>query len=68
MDSSNVPIGAVQKILGYEKRTTTEIHLHSIGDMERLAIATYEQARQKSHSNGKWVAAYTLQPTITFPK
>lgn len=32
MDSLNVPIGSIQRILGHENRTTTEIYLHSIGD------------------------------------
>jgi integrase len=51
MDGSNVPIGAIQRILGHEKRQTTEIYLHSIGEMERNAIAVYEQARKKSHTD-----------------
>jgi len=51
MDGKNVPIGAIQRILGHENRRTTEIYLHSIGDMERNAIAVYEQARQNSHTN-----------------
>lgn len=49
MDANNVPIGAIQKILGHENRTTTEIYLHSFGMEERDAISTYEMAR-KSHS------------------
>jgi integrase len=51
MDSNNVPIGAIQRILGHENRTTTEIYLHSIGDSERVAISVYEQARKKSHTD-----------------
>jgi len=50
MDSSNVPIGAIQRILGHENRTTTEIYLHSIGEMETDAISIYEHARQNSHT------------------
>jgi integrase len=38
MDGNNVPIGAIQRILGHENRKTTEIYLHSIGDLERDAI------------------------------
>jgi len=38
MESSNVPIGSIQRILGHENRTTTEIYLHSIGDSEVQAI------------------------------
>ncbi len=52
MNASNVPIGAIQRIFGHENRTTTEIYLHSIGDSEKLAMAVYEQARQKkSHAD-----------------
>lgn len=50
MDNSNVPIGAIQKILGHENRSTTEIYLHSFGMAEREAISIYETARQKSHT------------------
>jgi len=50
MDNSNVPIGAIQNLLGHENRTTTEIYLHSFGMAEREAISTYESARQKSHT------------------
>ena len=50
MDNNNVPIGAIQKILGHENRTTTEIYLHSFGVEERDAISTYEEARKKSHT------------------
>ena len=50
MDEQNVPIGAIQRILGHENRRTTEIYLHSIGDMERDAMAVYERAREKSHT------------------
>jgi len=51
MDENNVPIGAIQRILGHENRKTTEIYLHSIGDMERNAIDVFEQARQRSHTD-----------------
>src|SRR5208337_3259593 len=51
MDCNNVPIAAIQRILGHENRTTTEIYLHGIGDMERAAIAVYEHARQNSHTD-----------------
>ena len=51
MDNSNVPIGSIQRILGHENRTTTEIYLHSIGNSERNAMAVYEQVTRKSHTN-----------------
>jgi integrase len=51
MESSNVPIGSIQRILGHENRSTTEIYLHSIGEAERSAIAIFEQVQQKSHTD-----------------
>jgi integrase len=50
MDNNNVPIGSIQRILGHENRTTTEIYLHSIGDEERESIATYGKVRKNSHT------------------
>jgi integrase len=38
LDQANVPIGSIQRILGHENRTTTEIYLHSIGDAEKVAM------------------------------
>ena len=51
MDNQKVPIGSIQKILGHENRTTTEIYLHSIGDSEQEAIAAYERATENPHTN-----------------
>jgi integrase len=51
MDSNNVPIGAIQRILGHENRKTTEIYLHSIGNLEREAIAVFESVRENSHTD-----------------
>ncbi|MEW6290960.1 MAG: site-specific integrase [Thermodesulfobacteriota bacterium] len=51
LEQSNVPIGTIQRILGHENRSTTEIYLHSIGDAERTAMLTYEVARKKSHTD-----------------
>jgi len=42
LDASNVPIGSIQRILGHENRTTTELYLHSIGEGERGAIKVFE--------------------------
>ena len=50
MDSKNVPIGAIQRILGHENRRTTEIYLHSIGGSERDAINVLEAESEKSLS------------------
>lgn len=50
MDHNNVPIAAIQRILGHENRSTTEIYLHTMRDAERDAIEVYERALQKSHT------------------
>jgi integrase len=50
MDNNNVHIGAIQRILGHENRSTTEIYLHSFGIAEREAISIYEKVRQNSHT------------------
>ena len=51
MDHNNVPIAAIQSILGHENRSTTEIYLHTMRDAERDAIAVYERALQNSHTD-----------------
>ena len=50
MDSANINIGSIQRILGHENRTTTEVYLHSIGESERKAMEIYEQVSEKSHT------------------
>ncbi len=37
-DRGKAPIGAIQRILGHESRSITEIYLHSIGEAEREAM------------------------------
>ncbi len=44
MDQENVNTGAIQQILGHEKRSTTEIYLHTLSRAEREAIGIYEAA------------------------
>jgi integrase len=51
MEANKVPIGSIQRILGHQNRTTTEIYLHSMDDAERQAISVFELAREKSHTN-----------------
>jgi len=47
LEQANVPIGSIQRILGHENRTTTEIYLHSLGDSEREAMRVFEAVRAK---------------------
>jgi integrase len=55
MENNNVPIGAIQEILGHENRSTTEIYLHNLSGASRKAMVAYEQAilrnRLDPHSN-----------------
>jgi integrase len=51
LDNANVNIGSIQRILGHENRTTTEIYLHSIGEAEREAMKIFEQVSEKSHTD-----------------
>jgi len=49
LDNANVNLGSIQRILGHENRTTTEIYLHSIGNAERDAMTAFERAVNWSH-------------------
>jgi integrase len=52
LDASNIPIGSIQRILGHESRTTTELYLHSIGEGERGAMRVFEDRFcEKSHTD-----------------
>ncbi len=62
MDNCNVPLGSIQRILGHENRTTTEIYLHSINQSEIAAMAVYEQARGKSHSDSHSIKGKGFRP------
>ena len=56
LDRANVNIGSIQRILGHENRTTTEIYLHSIGEAEREAMQIFEdfeKSHTKSHTDEK---------------
>jgi integrase len=43
LDRENVNLGSIQRLLGHENRTTTEIYLHSIGQAEREAMKVFER-------------------------
>ncbi len=47
LDNLNVPIGTIQRILGHENRTTTEIYLHGMDGSERLAMDAFEMGTSK---------------------
>jgi integrase len=69
MDNCNIPLGSIQRILGHENRTTTEIYLHSINQSEFEAMAIYEQARG-SHTQihtqlNEQAQAPPPEPTVT---
>ncbi len=48
MENNNVPVEAIQKVLGHETSETTEIYLHTARDSQRRAIEAYEQACEKA--------------------
>jgi integrase len=51
LDRANVNIGSIQRILGHENRSTTEIYLHSIGEAEREAMRIFERMTENSHTD-----------------
>lgn len=52
LDQANIPIGSIQRILGHENRSTTEIYLHSIGDSERRAVDILDENFERfSHTD-----------------
>lgn len=51
LDNANVNISSIQRILGHENRTTTEIYLHSIGEAEREAMNVFERVTENPHTN-----------------
>ena len=55
MENANVSVGSIQKFLGHENRSTTEIYLHNLSETERRAVDIYEKARGKSHTESHTV-------------
>ena len=43
LDQARIPISSIQRILGHENRSTTEIYLHSIGESEREAMKVFDR-------------------------
>ena len=44
LDQQRIPLCTIQKILGHENRTTTEIYLHNLEGAEREAMEVFEKA------------------------
>ena len=61
LDKVQVPIGSIERILGHENRTTTEIYLHSIGEAEREAMAVFERACQETPPEKSHTQIHTQQ-------
>ncbi len=51
LDRGKAPIGVIQRILGHQNRSTTEIYLHSIGEAEREAMEVLDrEITEDSHT------------------
>ena len=65
---NNVSTGTIQKVPDHENRVTAEIYLHSIGNVERIALDTYEDARKsltQIHTRPRqWASPYRANPFI----
>lgn len=68
LDAANISIGSIQRILGHENRTTTEIYLHSIGNSEVQAMGVFDREigekslTQSLTQNKKGVAVKIVTP------
>ncbi|MBN2058923.1 MAG: site-specific integrase [Deltaproteobacteria bacterium] len=57
LDQMNIPIGTIQRLLGHENRTTTEIYLHSFGDSERKAAEIFDIVFEEKVSHNSHIGA-----------
>jgi integrase len=48
LDRANISFGSIQRISGHENRTTTEIYLHSIDEIDRAAMEYLGPKSKKS--------------------
>ena len=59
MENNNVSIRTIQRILGHENRSTTEVYLHNLGDAEKKAMSVLDEAgnffTHKFTHEGKYV-------------
>lgn len=67
LEQSNVPIGSIQRILGHEHRSTTELYVHSIGESEREAMDVFNArfetfSHTDSHTKEKGIMTESSQP------
>lgn len=51
LDNAGAKIGSIQRILGHEHRTTTEIYLQSIGEAERETMEIFEEVCEGKVTN-----------------
>lgn len=73
LDSKGVAMGDIQRILGHENRTTTEIYLHSVGGTEREAIRLLEAgsgagSQRVNHGSHSDSHSVTLKRTKERPR
>ncbi len=64
LDAEGIPVGTIQKILGHENRSTTEIYLHSLDGAEKAAMAVFESATTGTHKGDYQKKSHTKSHTV----
>ena len=65
LDTANIPIGSIQRLLGHENRTTTEIYLHAIGNAETEAIRILDRVIGESPTQSPTQKQKGIRPEMT---
>jgi len=69
LDHGNVPIGSIQRILGHENRTRTEIYLYPIDEAQPDGMRVLDcEMVQKSHTDSHTETKKGLRPYHLSPR